>query len=82
MQTCASTTETLTSGEWLRGVGLREKHSSRGLRPLPDLRWLDVGCGTGSFAALISERCAPIEIQGIDPSEGQLAIARMRAGHA
>ena len=39
---------------------------------------LDVGCGTGSFAALISERCAPAEIQGIDPSEGQLAAARMR----
>src|SRR5262249_24993344 len=40
--------------------------------------WLDVGCGTGSFAALISERCAPAEVQGIDPSEGQLAAARMR----
>ena len=50
------------------------------LAPSSHLRWLDVGCGTGSFAALISERCAPIEIQGIDPSEGQLAVARMRPG--
>jgi SAM-dependent methyltransferase len=44
------------------------------------LRWLDVGCGTGTFAGLIAERCAPIEVQGVDPSEAQLAIARMRRG--
>jgi SAM-dependent methyltransferase len=50
------------------------------LAPSHRLRWLDVGCGTGSFAALISERCDPIEIQGIDPSEGQLAVAHMRSG--
>jgi SAM-dependent methyltransferase len=48
------------------------------LAPAPRLRWLDVGCGTGSFAALISERCAPVEVQGVDPSEGQLAVARTR----
>jgi SAM-dependent methyltransferase len=50
------------------------------LAPGPGLRWLDVGCGTGAFAELISERCAPIEVQGTDPSEGQLAIARARSG--
>src|SRR5258706_36755 len=50
------------------------------LAPGPGLRWLDVGCGTGAFAELISERCAPIEVQGTDPSEGQLAIARARPG--
>ena len=44
------------------------------------LRWLDVGCGTGTFTELIAERCAPIEVQGVDPSEAQLAIARMRPG--
>jgi SAM-dependent methyltransferase len=46
----------------------------------PGLRWLDVGCGTGAFSALIAERCAPTEVQGIDPSEGQLAVARTRLG--
>ena len=46
----------------------------------PGLRWLDVGCGTGAFTALISERCAPREAQGIDPSEAQLAMARARRG--
>jgi SAM-dependent methyltransferase len=44
----------------------------------PSLRWLDVGCGTGCFAALVAERCAPSELQGVDPSEGQLAVARAR----
>jgi SAM-dependent methyltransferase len=49
------------------------------LGPRPELRWLDVGCGTGSFAGLIAERCAPIEVQGVDPSEGQLTMARRRS---
>jgi SAM-dependent methyltransferase len=48
------------------------------LAPRAGLRWLDVGCGTGTFAGLTAERCAPIEVQGVDPSEAQLAIARMR----
>ena len=43
------------------------------------LRWIDVGCGTGAFTELLVERCAPVEIQGIDPSEGQLAFARTRS---
>ena len=48
------------------------------LAPPAGLRWLDVGCGTGTFAALIAERCAPAEVQGVDPSEALLAMARMR----
>jgi len=50
------------------------------LSPRPGLQWLDVGCGTGAFTGLITERCAPAEVQGVDPSEGQLAIARIRHG--
>jgi ubiquinone/menaquinone biosynthesis C-methylase UbiE len=42
------------------------------------LRWIDVGCGNGAFTELLVERCAPVEVQGIDPSEGQLAFARTR----
>jgi ubiquinone/menaquinone biosynthesis C-methylase UbiE len=42
------------------------------------LRWIDVGCGNGAFTELLVERCAPAEVQGIDPSEGQLAFARTR----
>jgi SAM-dependent methyltransferase len=43
-------------------------------------RWLDVGCGNGAFTEAVIARCAPIEVIGVDPSEGQLAFARMRPG--
>jgi ubiquinone/menaquinone biosynthesis C-methylase UbiE len=48
------------------------------LAPRAGLRWIDVGCGNGAFTELLVERCAPAEVQGIDPSEGQLAFARTR----
>jgi ubiquinone/menaquinone biosynthesis C-methylase UbiE len=40
------------------------------LAPDPGLRWIDIGCGSGAFTELLVERCAPAEVQGIDPSEG------------
>lgn len=49
------------------------------LAPSPGLRWIDVGCGNGAFTQLLVERCTPTEVQGIDPSEGQLAFARSRS---
>jgi SAM-dependent methyltransferase len=48
------------------------------LAPAQGLRWVDVGCGNGAFTELLVERCAPADVQGIDPSEGQLAFARKR----
>ena len=48
------------------------------LAPAPGLRWVDVGCGNGAFTELLVERCAPSNVQGIDPSEDQLAFARTR----
>jgi len=48
------------------------------LAPRPGLRWVDVGCGNGAFTELLIERFAPTEVQGIDPSEEQLAFARTR----
>src|SRR3954453_19492868 len=48
------------------------------LKPAPGLRWIDVGCGNGAFTELLSERCAPAEIQGVDPSDAQLDFARSR----
>ena len=48
------------------------------LAPPPGLRWLDIGCGSGAFTELLGERCAPAELHGIDPSEGQLRFARTR----
>ncbi|HJR08166.1 MAG TPA: methyltransferase domain-containing protein [Pyrinomonadaceae bacterium] len=48
------------------------------LAPQTGLRWLDVGCGNGAFTEMLVERCAPVSVQGIDPSESQLAFARTR----
>jgi len=48
------------------------------LSPPPNLRWVDIGCGNGAFTRLLVERCAPAAIEGVDPSEGQLAFARER----
>ena len=48
------------------------------LAPPLGLRWIDIGCGNGAFTELLVERCSPAEVQGIDPSEEQLAFARTR----
>jgi SAM-dependent methyltransferase len=48
------------------------------LSPEPGLRWVDIGCGNGAFTSLILERCAPSGVEGIDPSEEQIAFARER----
>jgi SAM-dependent methyltransferase len=49
------------------------------LAPPSGLRWLDVGCGSGAFTEMVVERCAPLSVEGIDPSEAQLAYARGRS---
>jgi len=48
------------------------------LAPAGSLRWIDVGCGNGAFTELIVQRCAPAGVEGVDPSQGQLAFARTR----
>jgi SAM-dependent methyltransferase len=62
-------------GEWSRLAG---ETFLDWLAPKPGLRWLDVGCGNGAFTEMIVERCAPVSVDGIDPSEAQLAYARTR----
>lgn len=49
------------------------------LAPAPGLQWIDVGCGNGAFTELVMQRYAPLEAQGVDPSEGQITYARTRA---
>lgn len=48
------------------------------LAPELDLRWLDVGCGNGAFTEMLTGRCRPASVHGVDPSEAQLAYARAR----
>jgi ubiquinone/menaquinone biosynthesis C-methylase UbiE len=42
------------------------------------LRWLDVGCGNGAFTELIAKRCAPSQLEGVDPSQEQVEFAQAR----
>ena len=62
-------------GVWSRLVG---EEFLRWLAPPAGWRWADVGCGNGAFTELLFDRCAPSQVEGIDPSEGQLAFARTR----
>ena len=62
-------------GVWSRTVGDDFLHW---LRPAPGGRWADVGCGNGAFTEMLLERAAPLEVQGIDPSEAQIGFARDR----
>jgi len=48
----------------------------------PQLRWLDVGCGTGALTATILDRCDPVAVLGVDASEGFLASATARVDDA
>jgi SAM-dependent methyltransferase len=50
------------------------------LSPAAGQRWIDIGCGAGAFTEQLIQRCAPADIQGIDPSKAQIAFARTRQG--
>jgi SAM-dependent methyltransferase len=62
-------------GKWSRAAG--EKFLAW-LGAPAGLSWVDVGCGNGAFTQLIAERCAPVAVQAIDPSQGQIAYANQR----
>lgn len=60
-------------GRWSRAIGER---FLAWLEPPPNCRWLDVGCGTGAFTALVLARAEPESIVGIDPSAAQVEHAK------
>lgn len=41
-----------------------------------ELRWLDVGCGTGALTQTILELCEPASVVGVDVSEGMVQYAQ------
>lgn len=60
-------------GRWSRLVAREFLHW---LALAPSARWLDVGCGTGALSATILTHAAPAAVDGVDPSEGYLAVAQ------
>ena len=44
-----------------------------------DLRWLDVGCGTGAFTELVLEQSGPRHVSAVDPAQDQIAYASTKA---
>jgi len=46
------------------------------------LRWLDDGCGNGSFTEVLMSRQRPLSVVAVDPAPAQLDFARQRAGTA
>lgn len=60
-------------GRWSRPVA---HEFIRWLNQTPQLRWLDVGCGTGALSATILTLANPSAVKGNDPSSGFLAVAR------
>ena len=60
-------------GVWSRLVG---EEFLRWLAPPAGGRWVDVGCGNGAFTELLLDRGAASHVEGVDPSEDQLAFAR------
>ena len=62
-------------GRWSQAVGVEFLNW---MDAPAGLRWLDVGCGAGSFTELLISHVAPSEIAGIDPSDAQIAYARSR----
>jgi SAM-dependent methyltransferase len=60
-------------GRWSRLVA---REFVEWLAVSPSARWLDVGCGTGALTEAILRRASPAQVDGIDPSEGFLALAR------
>jgi ubiquinone/menaquinone biosynthesis C-methylase UbiE len=66
---------------WSRSVG---EQFLDWLQPPRAARWLDVGCGTGAFTALIVDRCEPQRVAAVDPAQAQIDHAREKpvAAHA
>ncbi len=81
-----STTKNHPSDTWAAGEAY-EAYVGRWSNPVarefipwlalkPNLRWVDVGCGTGALTRIILAAADPREVAGVDPSEGFIPHAR------
>ncbi|MEZ4661963.1 MAG: methyltransferase domain-containing protein [Caldilineaceae bacterium] len=64
-------------GRWSRLVA---RDFVQWLSPVPGLKWLDVGCGSGALSENIIQNCQPAELIAVDQSEGFVATAQKRLG--
>ncbi len=60
-------------GRWSRRVA---EEFLRWLDPPRGRRWLDVGCGTGALTSTVLAVADPVQVTGVDRSEGFVAHAR------
>jgi len=65
----------LYMGRWSRMVA---KEFLPWLEPAEGLRWLDVGCGTGTLSDLIINHYKPASLVAVDSSESFIESARMK----
>jgi trans-aconitate methyltransferase len=59
-------------GRWSRKIG---EGFLAWLDAPSNMRWLDLGCGTGALTSQILNRCDPTSVVGVEPSEGFLSLA-------
>jgi SAM-dependent methyltransferase len=59
-------------GRWSRTAG---EAFLDWIRPQPEARWLDVGCGGGAFTELVLSRCQPASVCAVDPATQQIEHA-------
>jgi trans-aconitate methyltransferase len=60
-------------GRWSRQIAPR---FVRWLQVGAELRWVDVGCGTGALTTAVLQHAAPVSVLGLDPSAGFIEEAR------
>lgn len=64
---------------WLLGADSSKQPLIEQAQIKPGLRVLDIGCGTGSLAAMIKKMHPDAEVFGIDPDPAALAVAERKA---
>ena len=65
-----------TSYMWVAGAARSAQLFLDWLSLPAGLRWVDVGCGTGALTQTTLEQSNPSQVNGIEPSEGFLSLAR------
>jgi SAM-dependent methyltransferase len=63
-------------GPWSSAIG---KEFLDWLGPPKGARWLDIGCGSGVFTALVLDSCAPASVDAVDPAAEQIDYARAQS---